>query len=50
MGSDGISLVFQKSLFFMMNLLSPPTADAGLLFPLPLLDVLDRFFNVDDLL
>ena len=31
MGSEGISLVFQKSLFFMMNLLSPPTAAAGLL-------------------
>jgi hypothetical protein len=39
--------MFQKSLFFMMNRLSPPTAAAGLLeLPLPLLEVLERFFRV----
>jgi hypothetical protein len=37
---DGISRIFQKSRFFMMNRLSPPTAAAGFA-PAP-----DRFLSV----
>jgi hypothetical protein len=43
--------MFQKSRFFMMNRLSPPTLAPALLaaLPLPLLEVLERFFNDCDL-